>query len=239
MKFQTALQLLYPPQCVSCGELVETDFGLCGTCWRDTPFIEGLCCDSCGVPLPGASDRAEFCDDCLTTARPWSRGRAAIIYRDNGAKLVVSLKHGDRHDIVRPAAIWLARAAQPLLDENMIIAPIPLHWSRLLKRRFNQSSLLASELAKRVDLLYCPDLLQRPVRTKPLRGHDFNARFATLTGAIQPHPKRRDLMAGKTVLLVDDVMTSGATMTAATHACKAGGAKDVRVLTLTRVAKDD
>jgi ComF family protein len=239
MKLQTALHMLYPPRCVCCGEMVESDFGLCGPCWRDTPFIEGLTCDLCGTPLPGTSDQAEICDDCRRIARPWSHGRAVFLYRDNGRRLVLALKHGDRHDIVRPAAKWLARAAAPLAEKDMLIAPIPLHWSRLIKRRFNQSALLAQALAKEMSLAYCPDLLIRPGRTASLEGKTLDQRFATVQGAIAAHPKRRHRMAGRHVLLVDDVMTSGATMAAAAEACLQAGARDVSALALARVAKDD
>lgn len=239
MKLQTALQILYPPQCVACAAPVGSDFGLCGPCWRDTPFIEGLCCDSCGVPLPGESDEAEICDDCRKVARPWSQGRAAFLYRDIGRKLVLALKHGDRHDIVRPAANWLARAAKPLLKENTIIAPIPLHWTRLLKRKFNQSALLAHALARQAGQPYCPDLLVRPTRTVSLEGKGFDDRFATVSGAITANPKRRHRLVERNILIVDDVMTSGATMAAAAEACRAAGARDVSVLTLARVAKGD
>ena len=239
MKFQTALQVIYPPQCVSCGARVESDFGLCGPCWRDTPFVEGLCCDLCGVPLPGDSDDSEFCDDCRKTARPWKQGRAAFLYRANGRKLVLALKHGDRHDIVQPAGKWLARAAAPLLDDSTLIAPIPLHWTRLLRRRFNQSALLAKALGRAVERPICPDLLVRSIRTQSLDGKSFDARFETLNGTIRAHPRRLHRMAGQHVLLVDDVMTSGATMAAATEACHVAGAAQVSVVALACVAKDD
>ena len=239
MKFQTALQLIYPPRCVCCGEMVESDFGLCGPCWRDTAFIEGLCCDICGVPLPGQSDQAEICDDCQSTARPWARGRAAFLYRDNGRKMVLALKHGDRHDIVRPAAHWLARAARPLIEKDMLIAPVPLHWTRQLRRRFNQSALLAGALARELKLPCCPDLLIRRRRTDSLEGKSHDERFATVNEAITAHPKRRRRMAGRKVLLVDDVMTSGATMAASADACLRAGARDVYALALARVAKGD
>lgn len=237
--FQTALQLIYPPRCTICGDQVSSDFGLCGACWRDTPFISGLCCDTCGAPLPGADhgDR-EICDDCLKIARPWSRGRAAIIYKDNGRKLVLALKHGDRHDIARPAALWLENAARPILKENMLVAPVPLHWTRLMRRKFNQSALLAQVFARQAGLGHCPDLLQRRVKTRPLEGVGFDARFAALQDAIEPHPKRRHRLSGQSILLIDDVMTSGATLSAATRACLKGGAKDVRILVLARVVKD-
>lgn len=237
--FQTAVRLVYPPRCISCGDLVESDFGLCGQCWRDTPFIAGLVCDACGTPLPGQGGPvADYCDDCLTIARPWSRGRAALRYHDNGRRLVLALKHGDRQDLARPASAWMARAAQPVLQPDTLIAPVPLHWLRLLSRRFNQAALLAQGVARETGLSWCPDLLIRPRRTQSLGGLDRDARHAMLDGAIRVNPRRADRIAGRPILIVDDVMTSGATLSVATQACYEAGAQDVCILTLARVGKD-
>jgi len=237
---QTALRLIYPPRCTVCGDQVESDFGLCGPCWRDTPFISGLVCEACGVPLPGEEEEGQVvhCDACLKIARPWRRGRAALLYKDNGRNMVLALKHSDRHDVVRPAALWMARAARPLLVKDMLIAPVPLHWARMLRRRFNQSALLAQAVAIETALAYCPDLLIRPRRTRPLEKMGFDARYQTLDGAITTHAKRKHRLAGRHVLIVDDVMTSGATFSAAAQACFSSGAKDVSILALARVAKD-
>lgn len=239
MGMQAALHLIYPPQCLSCDALVTTDFGLCGRCWRETPFISGLVCDLCGTPLPGEdTGHPEHCDDCLTVARPWSRGRAALLYKDNARQIVLSLKHGDRLDLARPAAGWLLKAAQPILLPGMLVAPVPLHWLRLLKRRYNQSALLSSALARDAGLDHCPDLLIRRRATPTQEGRDRTARFANLTDALALHPRRASRAEGRHVLLVDDVMTSGATLAAAAEACVAGGAIGVSVLVLARVAKD-
>ncbi|MEO1138763.1 MAG: ComF family protein [Pseudomonadota bacterium] len=236
---QTALRLVYPPRCTLCGGMVDSDFGLCGSCWRDTPVIAGLTCDACGVPLPGdIQDSTVQCDDCLKTARPWSHGRAALIYRDNARRLVLSLKHGDRHDIVPLAAKWMAQVVVPLLQADTLIVPVPLHWTRLLKRRFNQSALLAQATADLVGRPWCPDLLCRVRRTPSLDGLGFDARFQTLDRSVRVQGRRRHRIQGRNVILVDDVMTSGATLAACTQACFAGGAKDVSILTLARVAKD-
>ncbi len=163
-----ALHLIYPPQCLLCDAAVTTDFALCGTCWRDTPFIAGLACDKCGSPLPGdgpADGSVVLCDDCLTIARPWKRGRAALLYKDNARSMVLALKHADRIDLARPAADWMARAAAPILVPDMLVAPVPLHWLRLFKRKYNQAGLLAGHVASVAGLAFCPDLLQRARRT--------------------------------------------------------------------------
>ncbi len=246
MQMQSVAQLVYPSQCLSCGDLVEDDFGLCSRCWRDTPFISGLVCDKCGVPLMGAeeggagmsaSPPTPLCDDCMNVRRPWSRGRAALLYEGNGRKLVLALKNGDRQDLAPPAAGWMARAAQPLLSDNMLIAPVPLHWMRLMKRRYNQAALLGIELSRILQRAICVDLLQRPRRTRKLDGLGVEERFAMISGSIRVHPRRRHLLIGRSVLLIDDVMTSGATFAAAAETCLAAGARDVSVLALTRVAK--
>ncbi len=150
----------------------------------------------------------------------------------------MSLKHGDRQDIALTVAPWLARAAQEQLQPDTVIAPVPLHWSRLLKRRFNQSALLAQHLALSVDRRAVPDLLQRTQRTVPLDGATVEQRFARLEGCMSVSPSRKSLIEGKPVLIVDDVMTSGATFTTAAKSCLEAGASRVDVLALARVAKD-
>lgn len=237
---QTALRILFPPSCAGCGGMVDSAFGLCSACWRALPLITGPVCDTCGVPVlvDGTGETAQ-CDECTSIARPWSRGRAALRYRDMGRKLVLALKHGDRQDIAVTAGTWLARAAHPLVQDDTIIVPVPLHWSRTVKRRYNQSALLVQHLGPLLNRPVLLDALQRKQRTMPLEGATVDERFNRLFRTISANPSRADRLRGRHVLIVDDVMTSGATFAAATEACTAAGARLVDVLALARVVKDD
>lgn len=239
MGLQGALDLLYPPRCLGCGGPVESPSGLCPPCWRDTPFAAGLVCDQCGVTLPGEDPgHALQCDDCLTLARPWLRGRAALIYRGGARALVLKLKHADRTDLAAPLSGWLHRAATPILRPDMLVVPVPLHWWRLFRRRYNQAALLADGLARRAGLAHCPDLLLRTRATGTQDGRGRAARFANVQDAFRVHPRRVELARGRDILLVDDVMTSGASLAAATDALLAAGARGVSIAVLARVAKE-
>lgn len=235
---QSAMSMLFPPQCLSCNALVEDRFSLCGPCWRETPFIMGLACDHCGVPLMGEGAGDELCDDCMTSPRPWSQGRAAVIYKGNARRIVLALKHGDRLDLARPVARWMARAGAGMLGKGALVVPIPLHRLRLFRRRYNQAGLLAHEIGRECGLDVGPDALIRRRRTETQDGKNAGERTRNVAGSIIENPRQSGLMAGRPVVLIDDVMTSGATLAEATRACTDAGASRVCVLVLARVAKD-
>lgn len=242
-----ALRLLYPPQCVACGAPVaggRDDPGqLCPACFPDTRFVTGPACARCGVPLPddgtGADDPMLTCDDCLAMARPWHRGRAAMVYSGTGRRLVLALKHGDRPDLAPALAVWLARAAAPLMRPDTIVAPIPLHLRRLLKRRYNQAALISGRVARAHGAAHLPGLLVRCRHTPGQDHRGVSDRFANIAGALAVNPRHAAALAGRPVLLVDDVMASGATMAAATDALLAAGSGPVSVAVLARAVKDD
>ncbi|MEO0914254.1 MAG: double zinc ribbon domain-containing protein, partial [Pseudomonadota bacterium] len=135
------LDLVYPPQCAGCRAETTSPHGLCPTCWGETSFISGTACDSCGQPTPlaGAADTV-ICDSCHAAPPGWDKGRAAILYEGRGRRIAIGLKSGDRLDLARIAAAWMARAGADILSDADIIAPVPLHWTRLLQRRQNQSA---------------------------------------------------------------------------------------------------
>lgn len=233
-----ALQSVFPPRCIACGEDVGSEFGLCGPCWREMNLITGAVCACCGAPLPGEAEATARCDDCLRAPRPWSRGRAAMLYSGTGRRLILSFKHHDRHDLLRPLSAWLGRAAAPLIEPDMVLAPVPLHRLRLIKRRFNQSAMLAQAIARQAGIACVPDLFIRTRHTPSQEGLNRAERAQNLAGAIAVAPRRAQRILGRHVLIVDDVLTSGATMGAAAEAALAAGAAQVSVVALARVAKD-
>ncbi len=237
---QKLLRAVYPSQCMTCDTLVEEEGALCPACWKETPFIFGACCDSCGVPLPGEADGAALhCDDCMALARPWVQGRAVMLYDGRARQILLALKYHDREDHALTAARWMARVAIPMLQPDMLVAPVPLHWLRLAKRRYNQSALLSRALARNLHLDHCPDLLVRPRYTGTQDGRGRAGRFANVADAFAPHPRRSQKIRDRHILLVDDVMTVGATFAAAAEACLAHGAASVRVIALARVARQE
>ncbi len=235
------LHAVFPPECLNCSARVEDAFAICGECWADTPFILGSACDVCGTGLPGqtpALGEALICRECNRVPRPWSRGRAVFGYDGIGRKMVLALKHGDRADIARAAGLWLARAAADLLEDDPLIVPIPLHWTRLARRQFNQSALLAQSLSRQSGCEVETMALLRLRQTPTQEGRDRDARYRNVDEAIIPHHRHGAAIKGRHVLLIDDVMTSGATFSAATAACHKAGAENVSVLALARVGDD-
>ncbi len=239
MRMQSIIRAIYPSQCVACDTPTVDDFGLCGPCWSQTDFIGGMICDQCNAPMSGGdADEIMQCDDCLRIARPWSKGRAVFRYHGVGRKLALAFKHSDRTDLTRPISQWMAQRARPLLTQNSVIVPVPLHWVRLMRRRYNQSALLATGIARELDCPVIADALLRPKPTRPLKGANRTQRFETLIDAIALNPRRQAQLLDQSVLLVDDVMTSGATMAAAAEACFQAGAARVDMVVLARSVKD-
>ncbi len=237
---QTALRFVFPPRCVGCGGVVESDFGLCGKCWSETSFIGEVVCDACGRQLLGeADDQRTLCDACQSVTRPWQQGRSVLIYEGLGRKLVLGLKYGDRQDVALAAAKWMARVARRLDRPETIVVPVPIHRWRLMKRRYNQAGLLGQALAKELGRPFCPDLIVRTKEMRTTKGLSARQRDELLSGAFEPHPKRLHLAKGKSALLVDDVFTTGATLSAVTHAAYRAGFEHVDVIALARASKED
>jgi ComF family protein len=238
------LDLLYPSRCLACGEMTEGARGLCGPCWRDTHFITGAACLRCGVPLlgeatgliPAGVDGADICEPCRRHPPAWDRGAAAVLYGGAARRAVLAFKHGDRLDMRETLAGWMAPAGRTLFPRADLIAPVPLHWRRLLTRKYNQSAELARALSRHADRPVVVDLLTRQRFTTPQEAMDRLARARNQAGAFVVTPRHAERVVGKGVLLIDDVLTSGATLSACAEALRVAGAARVDVLVLARVA---
>lgn len=234
---RTALDVLLPPQCLSCGALVADPGTLCGRCWGRLTFLDGPACACCGLPFDYDVGEGAVCGACAQLPPRFDRARAVFVYDDASRGLLLAFKHGDRTDFAPAFAHWLARAGAPLLGEVDVIAPVPLHWTRLWRRRFNQAALMAHALGREAGIAVLPEALKRRKRTPSQGGLGRLARKRNLRGAIICPPTRRAAVTGKRVLLIDDVLTTGATADACARALKRAGAAGVDVLTLARVVR--
>lgn len=232
------LDLLLPPQCLTCDQPVGEAGQLCAACFRSTGFITAPFCDCCAEPMVHAGQLSPegLCRDCLTARPAWRRARAALRYDEQARRLVLPLKHADRLELARPLAAMMARAGASLLREAEVIVPVPLHRRRLLARRYNQAALLARVLGRLSGRPAVPDALRRTRATVSLGHLGRFEREAAVTGAFAVRARRQAAVAGRRVLLVDDVLTSGATAGACTAALLAAGAHSVDVLVAARVA---
>lgn len=233
-----ALDVLLPPQCLACGTLVAGGSGggvLCPSCWDGVSFLSAPWCDACGLPFEHEMEEGALCGACSRKPPAWRRARAAFAYEETTRRLLVSFKHGDRTDAAPAYGRWLLRAGVDLFDGNDLVAPVPLHWTRLLARRYNQAALLAREVARATGLELIPGLLRRTRRTAS-QGHlNPKRRRDNVRGAFAVVGGRR--VEGRRVLLVDDVMTTGATAAACAKCLLKAGAEAVDVLTLARVVR--
>jgi len=219
-----------------CEIYTDSPHGLCPDCWSHTSFITGTTCKQCGLPLPGEGEDL-LCDSCITFPPAWDRGAAAVLYNAGGRRMVLALKHGDRLDLAPALARWMLTPAKHLLKRADIIAPVPLHRWRLLKRKFNQSAELARHLARTSGQQCLPDLLTRHRKTPSQDGLRRAARMENQRGAFRITKRHAATIKGKSVLLVDDVMTTGATLSACAEALFDTGAKNVDVVVLARVER--
>jgi ComF family protein len=189
--------------------------------------------DGCGAPFEYAA--AERCAACLARPRAFSRARAAVLYDDASRDLILQFKHADRTDLARLLCGWVGRAADDLLAEADAVAPVPLHRSRLLARRYNQAAELARPLARRHGLVFLPDALVRSKRTESQAGKSGSGRRRNVAGAFTVPTARRRRVEGRRILLIDDVLTTGATAEACARALLAAGARAVDLAVVARV----
>ena len=232
-----ALNALLPPTCLRCRTSVGVAGTLCGDCWQAVDFISPPMCECCGYPFELMPAETPYCGACLRRQPAFDRARAAMAYDSGSRDLVLGFKHADRTEGAPAFAAWMARAAADLLGEADLIVPVPLHRWRLLRRRYNQAALLANALGKREDVPVLADALIRTRNTGSQGAMTTDGRWRNVRGVFALARRARPHVADRRILLLDDVMTTGATLEACARTLKKGGAAGVDVVTLARVVR--
>lgn len=229
------VQTVLPPTCLACRKPSGASGGLCPQCWQGAGFIERPYCERLGTPFSYDSGGPLISPVAFSDPPAFDRARAAMRFSDVARDLVHLLKYGDRLDLVKPFANWMVRAGDELLGEADAIVPVPLHWTRLFQRRFNQSAELARAISRQKTLPIIDDALLRVRATPPQVGLARDERAKNVHRAFAIEKACRSKVKGKRIILIDDVLTTGATANACAHVLRRAGAVRIDVLTLARV----
>jgi ComF family protein len=232
--FRMVVDFALPPRCPACSKIVSDPHSFCQICWQQLHFLAGPACARCDLPLPYEADDETSCAACIAKPPTHSGIKAAVAYGDISRNVALRLKYGGRIGLAKIIADALRRHMSTVPAETLI-APVPLHWTRLWWRSFNQSALIAAELQRDSTTQLVPDLLLRKKRTPLLRGLSPRERSKMVKGAFALNPKWQDRVKGASVILVDDVYTSGATTDACVRTLKKVGAASVAIFCWARV----
>ena len=225
------IDTLLPPQ-----ELLGLDADpIAKRMWADVTFLDAPWCEACGFPFEYAVQGGSLCGRCSVRRPAFDRARAAMAYDDGSRALILSFKHGGRTEGLASFAAQMRRAGRDILTDADVLIPVPLHPTRLIKRRYNQAAILARALAKITPARFEPDILFRTRRTDSQGGFNARARAKNVRGAFSV--KQADRTKGRNVVLIDDVLTTGATLEACARTLKKAGAARVDGICLARVAK--
>jgi ComF family protein len=230
-----ALDLALPPLCPSCREPLGDGIGLCAACWSKLSMIEPPYCARLGIPFAYDPGPGLLSMEAIADPPAYDRARAAVRYDDIARALVHAFKYGDRLDLAPLMGRWMARAGRELLDGADALAPVPLHWQRLWARRFNQSAALAGEISAVSGVPVLHTGLKRVRATAQQVGLSKSERAENVQGAFRVPADGKAGVNGRRLVLVDDVLTSGATVDTCARALLRAGAAHVDVLVFARV----
>lgn len=230
--------VIVPPVCVSCRLPLSDHHALCARCWSDVAFIRAPMCDRLGIPLPFDTGGPSISAAALADPPDFDRARAAAHFAGTARHLLHAFKYADRQDVHVLLGAWLQSAGRDLLGDAHLIVPVPMNRRRLFWRTFNQAAVLAHELAGRTGLLVSTSVLRRRRATRPQVGLSRAQRLGNMQGAFAVPKRQRALVEGHNILLIDDVITTGATANACARVLKRAGAARVDVLAVAMVAGD-
>jgi ComF family protein len=228
------LDFALPPRCPGCGAVTPDQHRFCIDCWQKLRFLSEPCCERCGLPFEFDAGAGAECGACTANPPPYDRLRAAVAYGEVARKVALKLKYSGRPAAAETLAQLMRRQLAGSAPDAILV-PVPLHRWRLWKRGYNQSALIASSLARRTARSVELDLLRRVKQTPVLRGLGRRERAEAVRGAFALSPRGKSAVKGHTIILVDDVYTSGATANACAKALKRGGAARVEILCWARV----
>lgn len=228
------LNVMLPPLCLSCDTPVETHGGICAACWQNIRFISPPYCPICGVPYELAAHDELPCAACLTNRPNYRVARAAVVYDQGSRDIILGFKHADQTHLAATLARMMAQAGQDILTSCDLLAPVPLHRWRLFRRKYNQAALLTQALGQSQHIPVVPDLLLRRRATAPQGHMNATARARNVRDAFCLNPRYQASLSGKKIGLIDDVMTTGATVKSCIHVLSKAGAAEVVVLTFAR-----
>lgn len=223
-----------PPQSLVTGDL--RDAGEDGDIWSELNFLDEPCCKSCGFPFEFEQGEV-LCGRCIIKAPAYDMARAAFQYDDASRSMILGFKHGGRTEGLTAFAAHMRRAGRNFLPQADMLIPVPLHYSRRIKRRYNQSALLGRALAKISRPTFEPDILMRHRSTPPQGGKTASGRRRNVQGAFTVRDRYIDRVKGAHLVLIDDVMTTGATLESCARSLRRAGARRVDALALARVVK--
>lgn len=230
-----AIDFALPPLCLACRKPVASDGGLCGECWRGLRSIERPFCEVLGTPFTYDLGPGAVSADAIANPPAFDRARAAVVYDGVARDLVHRLKYGDKGDLARWMAGWMLRAGADLLTDAQLVVPVPLHRGRLWSRRFNQAAHLAHAIGRSRGLPVASQCLERVRATRQQVGLSAADRSKNVKGAFRLSTGGSAVAQDRRILLVDDVLTTGATVDACARALRRGGAKCIDVLVFARV----
>ena len=232
---RVVLDTALPPLCPACRKPVADDGGLCPGCWSQLSFITPPYCARLGIPFAYDPGPGVLSMQAIANPPAYERARAAVRFDDIARTLVHALKYGDRLDLAPTLGRWMVQAGGPILTEADALVPVPLHWRRLWARRFNQSAALAEVIAAQVKLPVAHAALTRVKATRQQVGLTASERALNVQGAFRVRPEARTEVKDRRLVLIDDVLTSGATIDACARALLRAGAAAVDVLVFARV----